>query len=240
MLKEISSIALLSLSFSTPSYSGFYVGGGIGPEGAAFYQRAHITGNSGVGPVDVNTTGAFNVIATNNLSGTGGFGTVFAGYGWRHQLWYLAGEINANLSSVKYKLTNDEYIHQNFAQTFFTIRTSEAITVLPGYFLTNSTLLYGRVGYANGRLKIFEGADPSIQNMNRNVNGVRYGLGISQELSSKWAIRLDYSQINYAHVNSFTSFPDAGVTKTTEITPNTAQIAFDLVYRFDHPVIYTK
>lgn len=243
MIKQvsfISLISLISLSLSTPCFSGFYVGAGGGLEGASFSQKSRVIGASNGTPVDVNVTGAFDVLATNHLAGVGGFGTVFGGYEWRRNQYYVAGELNANLSSLKYSLTNDEFIHQNFAQTSFTMKTSEGISILPGIFLTNSTLLYGRIGYANGRLKIFEGADPSIENSINNLSGVRYGLGMSQEITPQWAFRLDYSQINYRSVKSYTSFPSAGVTKATRITPLTAQIAFDILYHFDKPVVYSK
>lgn len=140
---------------STTGYAGFYIGAAGGPEGAFFHQHAHVVGQSG--PQQI----GFEVIATNNFAGTGGFCSLFGGYGRSYDQYYLAVEGNGNISSVQYNQKNDEYVHQNFAKTFFNLRYSAGVSVLPGIFLTDSTLLYGRVGYANAHLKIIEGADPS-------------------------------------------------------------------------------
>lgn len=235
-----SSLILVSLIAASPSFAGFYVGFGGGPEGGIFHQRTHVVGNSVNPPVDVNVVGAFNVIATNNLAATGGFGSLFAGYGWQRDRYFLAAEINGNLSTLQYTLTNDEYINRNFAETHFTIKSSEGISLLPGFFLADTTLLYGRIGYANGHVKIVEGADPSIQSSTNNLNGVRYGIGMSHEFAPAWAFRMEYSQISYSNINSFTSFPLAGVTKATTISPTTGQVAFEVMYEFDRPGAYSK
>lgn len=151
----------------------------------------------------------------------------------------MAGELNANLSSVKYQYINDELVHNNFAKTTFTVKHSEGISLLPGYFLTDTTLLYGRVGYANGKIKIKE-SDPSIRSFNRNQGGLRFGLGLKQDLTPKLALRMEYSQINYRQLNSSVYDPVGRVLKDTVITPYTAQVAFGVVYSFDQPYIPTK
>lgn len=228
MLRKISLASAVFVLLNTSAHAGFYLGASAGPEGASFSQRAHVVGQ-GNGALN------FNVIATNHFSGTGVFGSLFGGYAWVHQQYYLAGELNGNISSVKYRLTNDEYVHQNFAKTDFTMRQSEGVSALPGILLSETTLFYGRIGYSNGHLKIVEGADPSIKNINRNVPGIRYGVGIRKHLSPKWSMILDYSQINYRRVHSFTYDPIGMVTKNTSIKPNTAQFGLGMIYHFDQP-----
>lgn len=233
MLRKISFTSSILFLFTTSSHAGFYLGASVGPEGAAFSQRSHVVGQ-GNGALN------FNVIATNHFSGTGVFGSLFGGYAWIHHQYYLAGELNGNISSLQYNLINDEYVHQNFAKTYFRMRHSEGVSVLPGIFLSETTLFYGRIGYSNGHLKIVEGADPSIQNFNRNLPGIRYGVGVRKHLSPRWSVMMDYSQINYRHVHSFTFDPNGMVAKNTNITPNTAQLGLGIIYRFDQPEVYDK
>ncbi len=233
MLRKISLVSSILILSATSSHAGFYIGASVGPEGASFSQRSHVVGQ-GQGALN------FNVRATTHFSGTGVFGSLFGGYAWIHHQYYFAGEFNGNISSVKYNLTNDEYIHHNFAKTYFTMKNSEGISVLPGIFLSEATLFYGRFGYSNGHLKIVEGADPSIKNFSTSVPGIRYGVGVRQNLTPRWSIMLDYSQINYRHVHSFTFDPIGKVTKTTNITPNTAQLGLGVLYKFDQPAAYVK
>lgn len=233
MLRKISTGFLLSLGV-VPSFAGFYVGASTGPEGALFYQRAHVT-RSSIYPFE-----SFDVIDKNRFAGSGIFGSIFGGYGWRYDRFYLAAEGNANISSLEYKLTNDEYVHQNFSKTTFTIKRSYGVSLLPGYFLSETTLFYGRVGYANGRLKIKE-SDPSINSITQNLDGIRFGLGVRHAFTPNWIGMMDYSQIHYDHVTSHTFDPFGSVAKNTKITPYTAQVGFGLIYSFDQPApIYVK
>ncbi|MBA2650392.1 MAG: outer membrane beta-barrel protein [Legionella sp.] len=209
-----------------PCFSGFYVGGAIGPEGAMFTQKAYVVQT---GPNNL------NIIDKNHFAGYGGFGSLFAGYGWAINRLYLAGEINANVSSVQYEYINFEFVNSNFARTTFTIKHSQGLSLLPGLLLGPDTLFYGRLGYANGRVKINE-SDTSISSSNSNRPGFRYGLGMRHRVSSCWAVMMDYSQIHYKGINSSVFDPVGSVLKNTKITPYTAQVAFGLIYNFDSPI----
>lgn len=221
-------LGITSLFIASPSFSGFYIGAGFGPEGAHFIQKAHVVRPGG--PFQ----GGFNVFDTNHFSGIGVFGTLFGGYGWRHNRLYLAGEVNGNISSVQYKLENDELVHHNLSVTRFTVRYSEGVSLLPGFFFSDYFLAYGRVGYANGHVRIRE-SDPTIQSSTSNRSGIRYGAGIRYNMFDRWSLMMDYSQINYSKIKSHVFEPFGNVTKDTRIYPNTAQVAFGLIYNFDAP-----
>ncbi len=225
MLRKTISSAIISLVVTTPCFSGLYIGAAIGPEGGYFTQRSHVT-----------RVGTFDVIDTEHFAGVGGFGSIFAGYGRAFNQFYLAGEVNANLSSLKYELKNEEFIHQTLSKTTFTIKQSEGISILPGYLVSASTLVYARLGYANGYLKIAE-SDPTIQSINKHRSGFRYGVGITHALTPRLAMRMDYSQTNYQGVHSSVFEPFGMVSKNTKISPLTAQVAFGLIYNFDQPII---
>ncbi|MFI4963585.1 MAG: outer membrane protein [Legionellales bacterium] len=215
---------LLGLFLTAPCFAGLYVGASVGPEGAHFRQKVH-----------VQIPGNFNALDANHFSGIGVFGSIFGGYGWTHNQYYLAGEFNANLSSVEYKLTNDELLHQHLSKTTFKIGNAEGVSLLPGYLLTPVTLAYARIGYANGHLKIVE-SDPTIHSSSTRRGGIRYGLGIRHGILPHWSVMMDYSQINYRGVKSHVFEPHSGLTKDTRIIPNTAQVGFGLIYAFDKPV----
>ncbi|KTD11420.1 outer membrane protein [Legionella jamestowniensis] len=223
MLRKTTVGGLTLILAATPCFAGFYLGASVGPEGASFTQSAYVT-----------RPNTFSVVDRNHFSGLGVFGSLFGGYAWRHKQFYLAGEVNGNISSVEYQLTNDEYLHQSFSKTYFNIRHSEGIGLLPGYFLADTTVFYGRIGYANGRLKIVE-SDPTIQSITKNRSGIRYGLGIRHALTSRFTFMMDYSQITYQSVKSSVFEPFGTVTKHTKIRPNTAQVGFGVIYNFDQP-----
>ncbi len=212
-------MTLMLLSFSTSAWScGFYVGAGLGPEATDFKQSSTIV-----------SPGSFNVKNTTHFSGTGFFGSLFGGYAWNQKQFYLAGEANINMSSLDFQASNDEFIHSSFSETHYKMQHEVGLSILPGYLFTNTTLFYGRLGYANGNFKIST-TDTSLTNINRNLSGFRYGLGMNQTITQHFSVRMEYSHIDYQNT-SFTVV-DGAVTKNTSISPKTDQVEFGLVYNF--------
>lgn len=85
MLSKKWILAIPYLLLTTSGFcSAFYIGGGVGPESADFEQNAHLV--EGV---------VTDVTDKTDLSGWGLFGTLFGGYEFKHQRFYLAGELNA-------------------------------------------------------------------------------------------------------------------------------------------------
>lgn len=214
-------IVLFMFCLSSQSFArGFYAGVGTGPEMADFQQRAYITQLSN-----------FNAKDTTHLSATGWFGSLFGGYDWCCNHFYLAGEANVNASSARFYSTNDEYVHSNFSSSTYRILNSYGISVLPGYLWNNATLFYARLGYANGNFKITT-SDVSLANIDRRLNGIRFGAGIKQMLTPNLAVRLEYSQINYDSTSFSTFDRQSSTLKETKITPMTAQVEIGLIYHF--------
>lgn len=212
-------LKVLGLCYSASCFSGAYVGASLGPEGIGFNKKAHVDSSD------------FNVVDKTFLSGTGVFGSIFAGYQWIQNQYFLAAELNANLSSAYFKSINDEYKHSNFGKTTYTLRSSQGISVLPGYFIGPKALMYLRLGYMNAHLKINE-SDVSINSFNNHRNGIRYGLGMRYGFAEQWDVMLDYSQVNYSSVFSLYFDPIGGVKKDTKITPNSAQVGLGVIYHF--------
>ncbi len=219
MLRKIALVSTLLIS--TPCFSSsFYLGAGAGPEFASFNQAARIS-----------QVGGFDARDSTNLSGTGIFGTLFGGYGWTHNQFYLAGELNANLSSVGFQSSNEEVIRGTYSALHYRIQNSYGLSLLPGYLWKNDTLLYARVGYANGSLKI-SSSDSSIDNINQRIDGFRYGLGFRQGITKHVSARMEYSHIDYRS-ESFTVLTSNATTKSTTLTPKTNLVEFGLIYLFD-------
>lgn len=210
--------ATTALIMSSSAFcSNFYVGAGFGPNFADFEKNAHfVQGNS-------------NVNDKSHLSSIDMFGTLFAGYGYVHKHFYLGEELNASISGIDSEASNNETTHLAFSSTNYTMNRSFGASLLPGLLITDKTLLYSRFGYANGNLKITTN-DVSLANVNKNLDGFRFGAGIKQMLSKKVSLRLEYSQINYASTSMHVAVDN--ITKDTTITPTVAQVEFGLLYDF--------
>lgn len=224
MLRKAKITSLLTFFVTTPCFSGFYAGATVGPEGAIFSQKSHI----------ILLQGPDTIEDKEHFAGTGVFGSIFAGFDRDYNRFNLAAEVNVNISSLQYLLVNDEALHHTFSKTTFRVTNSEGVSLLPGYYLSETTLFYGRVGYVNGRLKITE-SDPSINSITKNRSGIRYGVGVRHAVTPQFSVLMDYSQITYQNVKSFYFDPIGQVSKSTKITPNTAQIGFGFMYSFDKP-----
>lgn len=219
MFRKTQITGILFFVLSTSGYcSGFYLGAGVGPESIDFKKGSHF----------VQGTNA-NVIDKSKQSGWGWFGSLFGGYGWIHKSFYLAGELNANISSAEFNSSNNEYVHQSFSSTNYKMNPSYGISVLPGYLFSDATLFYGRLGYANSQFKLSTN-DTSLKNINTTLNGFRFGAGIRQVISKKLAVRLEYSQVDYQKVSMHVV--TGPIIKDTIITPRTGQVEFGLVYNF--------
>lgn len=209
------------LSCPAPALSHyFYLGASTGLETADFNQNATIV-----------LPGTFNTKDHTHFSGTGFFGSLFGGHAWTYGLYYLAGELNANASSVDFNSSNDELINNTVSTTHYRIRHSAGLSIIPGYYFTNNTLVYARLGYANGNFNIST-SDTSIANINKYLNGIRLGLGIQLAINNRVSASMEYSQTNYQST-SFTQV-DGTTTKHTDIAPTSGQFALGLVYRYNH------
>ncbi len=216
----LSGAFLTSLAFT--AHAGWYAGAGLGPDTIDFKQRSHVTQTGSQG---------FDVINKTNLSGTGVFGTIFAGYGKLVNKLYLAAEINGNVSSSSFLTSNHEYVHSNFSDTRLKLPNSYGVSILPGYQVIESTLFYGRLGYSNAKFKSST-SDTSLSNISTRLDGFRYGLGLKQMLTKRVAVRVDYSRIDYQHIQMATLDTGSSTTKNTTIKPNQQLVELGVVVNF--------
>lgn len=211
---------------SSLGYAGVYTGLGLGPDTIEFKQRSNVVYYDAANP-----TQGFNVIDKTHLSARGVFGTIFGGYEYLNNQFYLAGEINGNLSSAVFKSSNIERIHGSYSSTAYKIKNSVGISLLPGYQFSPATLFYGRLGLTNGHVKVIT-SDQSLENLSTNKGGFRWGLGARQAVSDHFSVRMEYSQINYKGANMATYDNLSNVSKRTRISPSQQLVEFGLVYSF--------
>lgn len=197
-----------------------YAGAALGSDTIDFKQHAHF-----IVPTHLDGTDK------THLSGTGIFGSLFAGYAITRNSFYVASEINGNLSSASFKSSNAEAYHSNVSKTRYKMNDTFGISVLPGYLLSDNTLFYARAGYSNAQFKI-TGNDASLGHSNHRKNGFRYGLGIKQALSQRVALRMDYSRINYNSTRLATLDVLSNFAKNTSITPRQQLIELGIVINF--------
>jgi len=223
MLRTISVPGAIALLLSaTTAQAGWYIGAGLGPDTVDFKQNGHVF-----------QPGNFSVIDKTHLSSTGIYATLFGGYGALvHNQWYLAGEVNGNISSTSFRSSNSEYVHSTFSNTKFKINNSVGISVLPGYQYSPGTLFYGRLGYQNGHFRSTT-SDVSLANVSKREGGFRYGVGLKQALTPRLAVRMDYSRIDYSDIRFSTFDALSTTTKNTIISPTQQLLEFGLVYSFD-------
>lgn len=223
---QLVSAGLLTIAVASTVNADTYAGIGLGSDTIDFHMRSYIYEiNPGYQP-------GFAVFNKSHLSATGLYGTLFAGYSIHAKdKIYLAGEGNLNVSSTVSKGYNHEYVHQQFTYTTIKIKDSIGLSLLPGYQFTPNTLFYGRVGFVNSTIQETT-SDISLLNYTKKRTGFRYGLGIKQNISDRWALRMDYSRIDYTAIDTSTYDPVGKVNKLTKITPNQQLIEFGLVLNF--------
>lgn len=222
MLRKTRYSAIFLLAMSNAAFcSGGYIGAGFGPNFAEIQKDSYL---SSVPSVTSN-----DVVDKTQQSGWGMFGTIFGGYAWTHNHFYLAGELNTDISSLDFQSSNLNLTHATYSSTSYEMNRSCGISVLPGLLLSDKTLLYSRFGYDNGNFRLLT-TDSSLANVNKNLNGFRFGAGIKQFISKKTALRLEYSQANYQNFTMHVIDPP--IVKDTTIEPEVAQVAFALIYDF--------
>jgi outer membrane immunogenic protein len=217
------------VSSSTPCWSleGPYVGLSVGPETALFKQNS-----------TVSQPGNFAVVEKTNLGGRGFIGSIFAGYSFNlcamnpnFNNLYFAVEGNIAASTVQHKDYNLELQNNNFNNANYSLRDAYSLSLLPGFFLTDCTLFYGRVAYGARRF-VLSTTEITIPNVNTYIPFARYGLGITQFFCDNFSVRLEYSWATYKKSNLLGFDVPAAVGKYTSVAPKTNALEIGLSYYF--------
>lgn len=220
-------LALVQSSVCWSSHENFYIGLGIGPEAATIKQYSTIA-----------QEGNFAVVNNTILGARSFSGSIFAGYNFdlcrlnpTMANLALGLEANFNGSSLKYQSSNLELLHSNFNYAYYKLRQSFGLSLLPGFYVSDCTLLYARLGYTI-RNFVVATTEITIPNINKSISGSRYGLGIEQYFNDCFSLRLDYSFSYYKKTNLLGFDFGSGTGKYTSFVPRTSLLEIGLAYHF--------
>lgn len=157
----------------------------------------------GVGVTHDNVAGGGDMEGL-GINGVGG--TVFAGYNFDLTSSVYAG-VEANFDLATAKIGDDtDSLEADYAF---------GGSALLGFRPSDSTALYGRVGYQRGRGTLtVDGTEYSD-----SADGLRLGLGLQADLTEKLGVRVEYNHTHYYGENGSTGL-------------NNNQAAVSLVYGF--------
>ena len=186
---------------------GFYVGVGAGYD--SYRARSTNTTDILAGAV------GYDFSTTNHLDATGWVGDVFVGYDMPFDIWNIGleafysrsgadGTENYNLLTGNGGVTTAA-TGQNKAQ----ITNGYGISVLPGYFLSNGTLAFLRLGWTRsqfqlqnnstvtGTAPILTGTVNTSLSQQQYRNGFTLGLGLETLIVDNWSVRGEFDHTWY-------------------------------------------
>jgi len=216
--------AAACLAVSTAaSAAGLFVGADLG------YQQLRENTN----PMTV-TNGANVVRANLNPLGNGFRGGVFAGYGWcAGEGWYIAPELKfsgaSSATSDSVALTGGIANTISFNQK---LRYNFNVSVKPGYYVYDNTMLYARVGWSNARItsNVTDTATALNVTDNRNVNGWEVGGGVEVNLTGQLGVRGEFIHTEYSHYTWTSTNAAATTTAATTERPFSNEVNLGLVW----------
>jgi opacity protein-like surface antigen len=210
---------------------GFYVGAQAGYD----LYRTRVSSDA-VFPAVVGLIAPSSISANPVVSSNGFVGGLFGGYGELWSDFYYTGiEVFVNGSTAKQAQTLTNAAADGSSVQFNTQITTDlswGISVIPGLKYSDSSLIYGRVGYSQAKLRgqssatyVEPGLSPVIFGYNRKqfVGGLSYGIGIETAIYRNVSLRSEYNHYGY---NSF-SDPSG-----TNYSASNSQLMVSLAYHF--------
>jgi opacity protein-like surface antigen len=195
---------------------GFYIGAQLGYDSFRF--------NSNNSAVLLGVPASVNI--TSNA--TGFVGGILGGYGmYFNNLYYLGAEMFFNNSGA------NQSSNASIGSLNYTEKTAAGfgygISILPGLKVSNTALLYLRLGYNGAYLQANERASTSTASVytgnNWNwQNGFNYGLGLEAAVYQNLSVRTELSHTDYNSIND--SF-------NTSFNPSNNQLMFSIIYHAD-------
>jgi outer membrane immunogenic protein len=215
-----------------PSWTGFYIFGGIGGGiwDANDYTKITATGF----PLSINQ----------KQGGDGWFGTVGLGYDWQFNgNWVFGLLADGQFGSLKGNITDQPF----FLTGNEKMQDAWAAGARLGYLVAPNVLSYVNGGYSGSHwsgttmLNVFSGTPVGIHTNSFNVNGVFVGGGVENNLNifgisaPGWFMKTEYRAAYYGNKNVTGYFDGTNLTDGHDIAfkPFVQTISTSLVYRFN-------
>ena len=195
----IATAILTSSSVALATTNGAYIGANLGLDSVPYNMTSPTIGSS---------KGAFE-------KGTRGTAAnLFAGYGALvSQQAYLGGEIFVGGSSVDITTFDGTAGHNTTLTSKLRKGLSYGISFIPGYMVTDSTMLYGRAGLIRTRFNeknttttLTDHIQSTLnQSASQTVTGKQLGLGVQSDITQNVAMRAEYTYTSYQSFNALGS-----------------------------------
>lgn len=239
MLKKFAlfgAAACLAVSGSA-SAQGLYIGAGVG--GTGLMNQVSNYSNSLTLPFDVTSTHAGLNTGSANFAKTGFSGDVFAGYVFCvGNGFVLAPELKGSFTNTKQNdsitaggtITVPGYAPVTLSDTdTFSQKVSGSfnVSLRPGYYVTDNTMIYGRVGYSWTKFNTTYTDSLSTVSLNNSKTrgGWAVGGGIEVNLTGQLGLRGDYVYTRYSNFTMTNS-----VNQSATFKPSTNSLTVGLVY----------
>lgn len=144
-----------------------------------------------------------------SIDGDGVEGGLVLGISRRIKSFRIGAELEANLSSV------ETVIEEGGVTDKTELSHTYGVSLLGGISLTQSTMLYARVGGVKSEFK-------SAKGQKESKGGVRGGVGLQTDLTEKISMRGEYVHTNYSSIND-------GI---GSVDPSTNIFRMALIYNF--------
>lgn len=185
MKKILISMALVALGFSANAQSSNFLG-----------LSAAINLNS------ASTTTKLFTTDTSFASGINGFGQ----QSWGASLQTSYGfEINPKVvlsTGISYslnKLKAGDFLLGENAVASAHVKNALSLYFEPGYRVSDSTLVYGKLSYERAKADLVSSEEAAI-NLSKSINGVGFGAGVRTMLNKSTFIQVEFKQIGYNKV----------------------------------------
>lgn len=186
---------------------GFYLGGQIGYD--TYWVRQNIS-----------TPARSDIVANPKINAANWVEGVVAGFGkYFCEPFYIGAEVFFNYSQA-----SESYFIETIAGHYsskISARSSYGFAVFPGIGITDSLLIYLRLGYTWGSFLANESFLNLTARKTNTVSGPNYGLGMEALITSYWSLRGEYSHTNHS---SFST------TFATNFDPSDNQVMVTLIY----------
>ncbi|MDR3515043.1 MAG: outer membrane beta-barrel protein [Azospirillaceae bacterium] len=164
-------------------------------------------------------------LENNSLSATGAVGGVFVGYGYvlPYNL-FIAGEFDATFGDRDFSYTITD--PTNPYKTKLTTGTEWALSVRPGYIVSDTALIYGLLGFERTPIKS-SSSDSSEVTFDKTQTSFRLGGGAEISISGPLTLRLDYTHTFIDKIMISDNFGNA-----TSISPSEDKFKAGIAYHF--------
>jgi opacity protein-like surface antigen len=179
------------------------------------YLGADVGGNAG------SWTTKDNYGVNTKFSSRALIGTIFAGYGYNADHFYLGAEAFFNQAANK---TGTKNIDAGTVQRYASQKYGYGLSLMPGIAITDGALIFGRIGVVRTYFQVNDSsAIMSTPSSSNSITGSQAGAGVQLAMTPSLDARAEYIYSIYGSTNNADG----------KFTPRNNQANLGLVYKFE-------